>query len=562
MIDLSGIKRDVNLIEFARRRGLKVTDTGKGSCPFHPPDNNSSFSYFRGEDGFWHWKDFHDDSGGTIVDFVARLDNLDDAGACRKLLEEFGEPKIKSPAKKERPAAWNRPVPGETLEAEYVYTDEQGAPLYVKRRFRPKDFDFHHVVDGKKVWDIKGVRRVLFHLPGVVKHGGVWLVEGEKDVLALESLGFIATTAGGANDWRDEFVHFFAGKEAVVCWDTDASKIGRERALAISKVAASVLLIDLEKQAGLTGKADISSFIEGLGDRPRDEKAKAVLALTLGAEKIQPMAAAGSITRFTVPSLLPDAVQAIESGRRGACRGLSMKDFPRLTRALDGLREIVVIVAVPKAGKTTVVLQMGSNVADTGAAVIYYDFENGPLSLLAREFCRKYRVDYWEELFNKDSRWEPILEKLNLFQADRKNLAFVSDRKLTLDTIRTQIREMRAVTNQEKVLIVVDSLQKLPMRLDERRAGVDTWLGGFEELNSQDPNLTILLVSELSREGLPKESSGIEYAAHFLLRLRNGEKGDEPRRLYLEYARDVQASREVGTYECDFRYWEFKETTF
>jgi hypothetical protein len=281
-------------------------------------------------------------------------------------------------------------------------------------------------------------------------------------------------------------------------------------------------------------------------------------------DRLAAEADAESIARFTVPGLLPDVIRVIENGRRGEYLGFELRDFPRLTRALNGLREIAVVAAVPKAGKTTLALQIASNVADTGAAVIYYDFENGPFSLLIREFCRKYRVAYWEELFNKDQPWEPILEKLNRFYTDRKNMAIITDRKITIDMIRSQVRELRTISGQDKALIVIDSLQKLPMRLEERRAGVDFWLRGFEELKSQDPNLAIILVSELSRDGLPKESGDIEYMGHFLLRLTadnsDADRGEPIRHLFLEYARDVEAGRAVGTYGCNFSLWEFTES--
>ena len=309
------------------------------------------------------------------------------------------------------------------------------------------------------------------------------------------------------------------------------------------------VLSNIERQAK-SGELD-------LGEVRRDLEEYDRLAAGANAE---------SIARFTMPGLLPDVIQVIENGRRGEHLGFELRDFPRLTRALNGLREIAVLAAEPKVGKTTLALQIASNVADTGAAVIYYDFENGPFSLLIREFCRKYRVAYWEELFNKDQPWDPVIEKLNRFYTDRKNMAIVTERRITIETIRSQVRELRAISGQEKALIVIDSLQKLPMRLEERRAGVDFWLRGFEELKSQDPNLAIILVSELSRGGLPKESGDIEYTGHFLLKLTMGnsdtDHGEPPRHLSLDYARDVQAGQKVGTYECNFSYWEFTETRF
>jgi len=118
-------------------------------------------------------------------------------------------------------------------------------------------------------------------------------------------------------------------------------------------------------------------------------------------------------------------------------------------------------------------------------------------------------------------------------------------------------------------LITIDSLQKLPMEnLRERRAAVDIWLRNFEELKAEDPYLTILLISELSREGQkPKESGDIEYTGHFLLRLESNQNEEEIRKsgyddnirmLWIEHARDVATGGNIK-YQANFRYWRFKE---
>jgi len=63
--------------------------------------------------------------------------------------------------------------------------------------------------DGKGGWinNIRNCRKVLFHLPRLLAdpRKPVYMVEGEKDVLALEELGLVATTnPGGAGKWRPE----------------------------------------------------------------------------------------------------------------------------------------------------------------------------------------------------------------------------------------------------------------------------------------------------------------------------------------------------------------------
>lgn len=241
----------------------------------------------------------------------------------------------------------------------------------------------------------------------------------------------------------------------------------------------------------------------------------------------------------------------VNKRREGKSWGVPLKSCPRLSNALMGIREISVLIAEPKVGKSTFALQVASDIADTGAGVIYYDFENGRLNLMIRQFCRKYDRSY-KNIF--DSKEEMNLELL----AEYKNFAIINDRALSINKIRSHIFNMKRATEQEKVFIVIDSLQKLPMKdLKERRAAIDQWLRDIEGLTTNDPGLSVLMVSEVSRQGLPKESGDIEYTGHFILRL---EKVDDMKRsLYIEYARDVESGKTIG-YEVDFGRWKFTET--
>lgn len=332
-----------------------VSSNGAAICPFHD-DHVPSLSVTQKKEGIWLFNCHSCKAAGTIFDFVMKKEGVNFVDAGRHIQELEGIPtESRSLSKKKRPAPWDRPVPEETLEAEYPFTDEKDVVLYVKRRFWPKDFDFYHAVDGKKIWDIKGVRRVLFHLPEVIKQESIWLVEGEKDVLTLESLGFAATTAGGANDWRDEFLSFFAGKEVIVCWDTDAAQIGRERALAVSKVAETTFLVDLEKQANLKGKQDITDFINGLGSIPTDEKSMAVRALAARAEIILPAKTEGPVL-----SRQPKVPFT------GSLGDFFKADLPEAEILIEGLlarEEFMLLGGVKHAHKTTTMMDLGLHFA-------------------------------------------------------------------------------------------------------------------------------------------------------------------------------------------------------
>ena len=79
-------------------------------------------------------------------------------------------------------------------------------------RFDPKDFR-QRKPDGAGGWDwrLNGARRVLYRLPAVLeavaaRRGRDVVVEGEKDVHALEKLGIAATcNPGGAGKWSRQY---------------------------------------------------------------------------------------------------------------------------------------------------------------------------------------------------------------------------------------------------------------------------------------------------------------------------------------------------------------------
>ena len=129
-----------------------------------------------------------------------------------------------------------RPSKGPNVVAKYDYTDEDGALLFQVCRLEPKDFRQRHKpraddpldkIKGGWVWSVKGVRRAPYRLPDLIKNRDkvVFIVEGEKDVDRLWSIGVPATTnAGGAGKWSDEVSKFFKDGDVVVIPDRDPQK--------------------------------------------------------------------------------------------------------------------------------------------------------------------------------------------------------------------------------------------------------------------------------------------------------------------------------------------------
>jgi len=118
----------------------------------------------------------------------------------------------------------------------YPYTDEDGRVLFTVCRTADKQFPAWRPdatsATGKrwKLTDSSGrwlVRRVLYRLPAVLEAARtgarVYVVEGEKDVKALERAGVVATTnlGGASGAWLDAYSEALAGASVVVVADRD-----------------------------------------------------------------------------------------------------------------------------------------------------------------------------------------------------------------------------------------------------------------------------------------------------------------------------------------------------
>lgn len=113
------------------------------------------------------------------------------------------------------------------IEAVYDYRDEKGKYLYSKVRFEGKEIRYVTVDQEQDTYQYcktKGIA-TLYRLPELLRaiRAGypVYIVEGEKDADTLKSLGYTATTAGGASDWRREYAEYFTGAKVVILPDND-----------------------------------------------------------------------------------------------------------------------------------------------------------------------------------------------------------------------------------------------------------------------------------------------------------------------------------------------------
>jgi len=154
---------------------------------------------------------------------------------------------------------------------------------------------------------------------------------------------------------------------------------------------------------------------------------------------------------------------------------------------------------MPKVGKSTLAWQMALDAART-MPVIYYDFENGLPTLLARTAV--------------------------VFGHDLERIRSVTARVYHRSSLRTLSTDLARIA--PPALIVVDSVQKIPTYGDDRRVGLDRWVHRLEELKKRGYH--VLMVSEINRAsydaeptmGGYKETGEIEYTADCGLHLTLG----------------------------------------
>lgn len=164
----------------------------------------------------------------------------------------------------------------------YEYVDRAGKPILRVFRTVDKSFPVIHR-DGKEwFWGDGEYTNILYKLPqveqAIIQGKPIYLVEGEKDVDTLCTMGYVATTnKGGAGKWSDELTKIFDGAVVYIVPDVDepGRKHARSVARALDGVAKEVRIINLlrQKEAELPGKGDVSDLVAALGT----DRAHAVL---------------------------------------------------------------------------------------------------------------------------------------------------------------------------------------------------------------------------------------------------------------------------------------------
>ena len=154
----------------------------------------------------------------------------------------------------------------------YNYDNEKGELRHQVVKYKVADSDKalkfkQRRPDGKGgwIWNLKGVKRVIYNLPEIIEKPDkpIFIFEGEKDCNnAKEKLGILATTnSGGAGKWRTEYNQYFKGRPIIISPDNDEVGISHMQGVgkSLKGIAKSIKWLILP---GLKEHGDISDWIE------------------------------------------------------------------------------------------------------------------------------------------------------------------------------------------------------------------------------------------------------------------------------------------------------------
>ncbi len=254
--------------------------------------------------------------------------------------------------------------------AVYDYADEHDGLLFQCVRFHPKDFRQRRP-DGRGgwIWSLKETRRVLYRLPQVIEAVAagrrIWVVEGEKDVHAIERKGHVATCnpmGAGKGKWRQEYAETLRGANVVVVADRDNE--GREHARRIAQslegVAASVSVVEaaVGKDASdhLAAGKTVDEFVALQEDADEEQRRPEVLR-ELDVERM--LSTPPPPVPWIVEPILARGCVTMLAGREG--RGKSM----------------LALALASAIGRATGLIDVAGMRVGLSGHVLYVDAENG-----------------------------------------------------------------------------------------------------------------------------------------------------------------------------------------
>lgn len=393
--------------------------------------------------------------------------------------------------------------------------------------------------------------------------GALFLVEGEKNLLGLRALGFPGVGFPSAADLHSIDSKRFEYIKTIFMVMNNAPESHEAARIFAQKAGFKVRLLQWPPRRK-------KGFNLALLAAENLENFKAdVTKMVNGSKPFSPFRSPGHEYELFLDNIarqLSESYRALQTGMAG------------YDKAVGGIHGINIVGGPPKAGKSCLGIQLGTEISRKKTGVLYYDFENGTQKIYQRTLSRLSRLSV-----EKIITGTLVVEEKNRIETAQaelqKMLPFfrvVNDRQINPVTMRRHVDFLRHETRKDDILVVIDSLHKLPFKdFAERRTGINAWLRELESIRDE-LQVGFLIISELNRQengrydgvphmGLFKDSGDIEYTAdNAMVFLPEWEPIDIKAGTERINSLWLVASREnspglIARYRLDFPFWSFSE---
>ncbi len=393
--------------------------------------------------------------------------------------------------------------------------------------------------------------------------GALFVTEGELNLLILKSLGYPAVSIPSSSDLVQIDPERLAQVEHIFLLVANTPESRNSARTLATHLGFKVRILSWPAQFKR------GRHLHHLAEEDTDALKGHVASMLSASQSFSPFAAPKQERQELIELIDKKSVShliGIETG------------FAKLDAAMDGLRGINIMGGPPKAGKSCFFMQISTKIARRKVPVIYYDFENGRQKIYMRTLVRTCSLAEKKIRSGDLDEQESVQLKTALGEFDHMLTFFrvVTDRQLNPEVMRRHIDFLKHETRKDDLLIVLDSLHKLPFKnLNERRTGIDFWLRQIEAIRDEQ-HVGFLVISELARGkgggygekpdmGSFKESGDIEYSADNALILMPdwdpldpATASDRKNNLWLVASRENNPGL-VAQYQLEYPYWRFRE---
>lgn len=190
--------------------------------------------------------------------------------------------------------------------------------------------------------------------------------------------------------------------------------------------------------------------------------------------------------------------------------------FKEIDNALLGLSGLIVLGGVAGQGKTSLALQLAYDACEHGTPCIFYSLEMPRRAIVTKILSRLTGEKYTDILLR--GKTEQMLGTLKECREGR--LTKVADsfyvrsleekQEITLEHVEEEVNAVKALHNAQRVLVVVDHLQIVPIKTQEYRDQVDKenkLIAGFKGLHERTGSC-VMLISQKNKAGFGNSNLG------------------------------------------------------